>query len=60
MPNLRIFDMDHIGSVQYSREVYHNLIHEFNPSFWTKKQMFFTHEHDAQDVGSGKFYSTNP
>ncbi|CAF1134906.1 unnamed protein product [Rotaria sordida] len=61
MPYLRVFDVNHDGSIQHNLSRYHNWIDQFNSSFWTKKQWFFTHQHDWQDtIGSGIFYSTNP
>ncbi len=61
MPNLRVFDINHDGSVQHDLERYHNWINEFTSSFWISKQWFFTHQHDFQDtMGSGIFYSTKP
>ncbi|CAF1190306.1 unnamed protein product [Rotaria sordida] len=61
MPYLRIFDINHDGSIQHNLSRYHNWINQFNSSFWTEKQWFFTHQHDCQDtIGSGIFYSTNP
>lgn len=61
MPNLRIFDINHDGSVQASPFEYHNFINQFNSSFWFKKQWFFTHQHDCEErLDTGIFYSTNP
>ncbi|CAF1339664.1 unnamed protein product [Rotaria sordida] len=55
MPNLHTFDISHDGGT------YHDLINQFNSSFWIKKQWFFTHQHDLQEtLDSGIFYSTNP
>ncbi|CAF1424392.1 unnamed protein product [Rotaria sordida] len=55
MPNLHTFDISHDGGT------YHDLINQFNSSFWIKKQWFFTHQHDSQEtLDSGIFYSTNP
>ncbi|CAF4187706.1 unnamed protein product [Rotaria sordida] len=61
MPYLRIFDINHDGSIQHNLSRYHNWIDQFNSTFWNEKQWFFTHQHDWQDtIGSGIFYSTNP
>ncbi|CAF4099524.1 unnamed protein product, partial [Rotaria sordida] len=61
MPYLRIFDINHDGSIQHNLSRYHNWINQFNSSFWAEKQWFFTHQHNCQDtIGSGIFYSTNP
>jgi hypothetical protein len=62
MPNLRIFDINHHDSVLDNNPLtYHDLINQFNSSFWIEKQWFFTHQHDWQErFDSGIFYSTNP
>jgi hypothetical protein len=58
MPNLRVFDIHHTGSAL----TYHDLINQFNSSFWIQRQWFFTHQHDWQATleDNGIFYSTNP
>jgi hypothetical protein len=61
MPNLRMFDINHDGFRQNSPLSYHNLIKQFNSSFWIEKQWFFSHQHDSPDeLETGIFYSTNP
>ncbi|CAF4984237.1 unnamed protein product [Rotaria sp. Silwood1] len=61
MPNLRTFDISHDGGTYHNQLTYHDLINQFNSSFWIKKQWFFTHQHDSQETfDSGLFYSTNP
>ncbi|CAF3494983.1 unnamed protein product [Rotaria socialis] len=60
MPCLRIFDMNHCDSIRNNSLTYHDLIDQFNSSFWISKQWFFTHQHDwQQSLESGMFYSTN-
>ncbi|CAF1415118.1 unnamed protein product [Adineta steineri] len=57
MPNLCIFDMNHTGLA----DKYHDLINNFNSSFWIDKQWYFTHEHISKDNSqTGIFYSINP
>jgi hypothetical protein len=57
MPNLRVFDINHNGL----GENYHDLINEFNSSFWINKKWFFAHQHTwNRGSGSGIFYSINP
>jgi hypothetical protein len=41
MPNLRIFDIDHEGSQQINQVTYHDLINQFNSSFYIEKNVFF-------------------
>ncbi|CAF0827653.1 unnamed protein product [Rotaria sp. Silwood1] len=61
MPNLRVFDINHEGSEQINQLTYHNLINQFNSSFYIEKKWCFTHQHYWQEtVKSGIFYSTNP
>jgi hypothetical protein len=61
MPNLRIFDINHDGSARNNSLTYHDLINQFNSSFWIEKQWFFTHQHDwLERLDSGLFYSTDP
>jgi hypothetical protein len=61
MPNLRIFDINHDSLVRSNPLSYHDLIDQFNSSFWIEKQWFFTHQHDRKgSLNSGIFYSTNP
>jgi hypothetical protein len=58
MPNLRIFDIHYNGSAL----TYHDLISQFNSSFWIQRQWYFTHQHNWQATSedNGIFYSTNP
>jgi hypothetical protein len=61
MPNLRIFDFSHNGLPGNNVLTYHDLIDQFNSSFWISKQWFFTHEHTWQENSdNGIFYSTDP
>ncbi|CAF3954073.1 unnamed protein product, partial [Rotaria sordida] len=61
MPNPRIFDINHEGSQQINQVTYHDLINQFNSSFYIEKKWFFTHQHYWQEtIKSGIFYSTNP
>ncbi|CAF1333514.1 unnamed protein product [Rotaria sordida] len=57
MPSLRVFDINHRGSALK----YHDLIDQFNSSFWIERKWFFTHQHHAEEtLDYGMFYSTNP
>ncbi|CAF4064356.1 unnamed protein product, partial [Adineta steineri] len=57
MPNLRIFNMNHTGLA----DKYHDVINQFNSSFWITKQWYFTHEHITKyNSQTGIFYSMNP
>ncbi|CAF4356266.1 unnamed protein product, partial [Adineta steineri] len=57
MPNLRIFNMNHTGLA----DKYHDVINQFNSSFWINKKWYFTHEHITKDnAQTGIFYSMNP
>ncbi|CAF1267412.1 unnamed protein product [Rotaria sordida] len=61
MSNLRIFDINHSGLVGNNSSIYHDVINEFNSSFWILKQWFFKHQHSwEKGSDSGIFYSTNP
>jgi len=61
MPNLRIFDINHCGYGPHNRLTFHDLINQFNSSFWIEKQWVFTHHHDwHEDLNHGIFYSTDP
>jgi hypothetical protein len=61
MPNLRIFDVNFHGYASKNQLTFHDLINQFNSSFWIEKQWFFTHQHDCQeDLTSGILYSTDP
>jgi len=61
MPNLRVFDINHDGLVQNGPLSYHDLINQFNTSFWIERKWFFTHQHDWQArLDSAVFHSTDP
>ena len=61
MPNLRVFDINHDGLVQNGPFSYHDLIKQFNSSFWMERKWFFTHQHDWQArLDSAIFHSTDP
>jgi len=61
MPHLRIFDINHHGYAPDNQLTFHDLINQFNSSFWIEKQWFFTHQHDwKKDLNSGILYSTDP
>ena len=61
MPNLRIFDFNHDGSTRFGSSSYHDLVKQFNSSFWTTRKWFFTHQHDWQGrLDSGVLHSTDP
>ncbi|CAF4392067.1 unnamed protein product, partial [Rotaria sp. Silwood2] len=61
MPYLRIFDINHKGSIQNNNLTYHDVINRFNLPFWLEKEWYFAHQHDwPHSLNSGIFYSTNP
>ncbi|CAF1379616.1 unnamed protein product [Rotaria sordida] len=61
MPYLRIFDINHTGSIGKNNFTYHHRINQFNSSFWMEKKWFFTHQHDQKNqLISGILYSTTP
>ncbi|CAF4438126.1 unnamed protein product [Rotaria sp. Silwood2] len=61
MPYLRIFDINHEGSIRNNDLTYHDVINQFNSSFWIEKKYFFSHQHNWQEkLDTGIFYSTNP
>jgi len=61
MPNLRVFDVSFDEGVYDANDLtYHDVINQFNSSFWINKQWFFTHQHDwRESPNNGIFYSTN-
>ncbi|CAF0916788.1 unnamed protein product [Rotaria sordida] len=61
MPYLRIFDINHEGSIRNNKLTYHDIIDRFNSSFWLEKEWYFSHQHNwSHSLDSGIFYSTNP
>ena len=38
MPNLRLFDINHDGFTRNNPLTYHELVNQFNSSFWISKQ----------------------
>ncbi|CAF3666684.1 unnamed protein product [Rotaria sordida] len=61
MSYLRIFDINHQGSVSNNNLTYHDIINQFNSSFWNEKKWFFTHQHEWEHrLNTGIFYSTSP
>ncbi|CAF3832632.1 unnamed protein product [Rotaria sordida] len=60
MPYLRIFDINHEDWITNKNLKYHDMIHQFNSSFWMEKRWFFTHQHLWSESNSGVFYSTAP
>ncbi|CAF4399585.1 unnamed protein product [Rotaria sp. Silwood2] len=61
MPYLRIFDLNHEGSVKTNSLTYHDIINGFNSSFWIENKWFFTHQHIRKDEpDNGILYSTTP
>jgi hypothetical protein len=61
MPSLRIFDVNFYGFGMPNQLTFHELVNQFNSSFWMDKQWFFTHQHGWQeDLNHGMLYSTNP
>ncbi|CAF1522426.1 unnamed protein product, partial [Rotaria sordida] len=61
MPYLRIFDIHHQAFLVNMNSSYHDIINQFNSSFWNEKKWFFTHQHNREyRLDSGIFYSTGP
>ncbi|CAF4041480.1 unnamed protein product, partial [Rotaria sp. Silwood1] len=62
MPYLRIFDIHHQCFVTDNKLKDHDIINQFNSSFWNEKKWFFTHQHKWKhhQLDSGIFYSTSP
>ncbi|CAF1489053.1 unnamed protein product [Rotaria sordida] len=61
MSYLRIFYINHQGSINNNNLTYHHIINQFNSSFWNEKKWFFTHQHQWEySLNSGIFYSTCP
>ena len=61
MPNLRIFDLNIQSYGPKNQLTFHDLINQFNSSFWIEKQWSFTHQHDRpNDINHGILYSTDP
>ncbi|CAF3926627.1 unnamed protein product [Rotaria sp. Silwood1] len=61
MPNLRVYNVNYHGFGLPNQETFHELVDQFNSSFWISKQWFFTHQHDWQEnFNYGIFYSTDP
>ncbi|CAF1365880.1 unnamed protein product [Rotaria sordida] len=59
MPSLPIFDINHKDFIKNNNLTYHNMIHQFNSSFWIEKRWFFTHQHYWKSkLNRGIFYST--
>jgi hypothetical protein len=60
LPNLRIFDINHDHDITDDQLSFHDLINQFNSSFWIEKQWFFIHQHAwLGNLDNGEFYSTN-
>ncbi|CAF4622398.1 unnamed protein product, partial [Rotaria sp. Silwood2] len=61
MPNLRIFDIYHSSIIQNNDLIYLLLIYQFDSSFWTQRQWFFTHRHNREKkLDSVIIHSINP
>ncbi|CAF3283472.1 unnamed protein product [Rotaria sp. Silwood2] len=61
MPYLRIFDINHEYSIEKNDLTYHDIINQFNSSFWIENKWFFTHQHRrTHGSHTGIFYSTVP
>ena len=61
MPKLHRFDFHHDGGVRNDSLLYHQLINQFNSSFWTQRGWHFAHQHTSiKDSSNGIFYSTDP
>ncbi|CAF1520734.1 unnamed protein product, partial [Rotaria sp. Silwood1] len=65
MPNLQTFDFYHDGlfCIMYIRNPlkFHEIINQFNSSFWTERKWFFTHQHTShKTLDCGIFYSIEP
>ncbi|CAF4167669.1 unnamed protein product, partial [Rotaria sordida] len=61
MSYLRIFYINHQGYVNNNNLTYHDIINQFNSSFWNENKWFFTHQHQWKyRLDTGIFYSTGP
>ncbi|CAF1415359.1 unnamed protein product [Rotaria sordida] len=61
MSYLRIFYINHQGYVNNNNLTYHDIINQFNSSFWNENKWFFTHQHQWKyRLDTGIFYSTRP
>ncbi|CAF0923543.1 unnamed protein product [Rotaria sordida] len=50
MPYLRIFDINHEGSIQNNNLTYHDIIDRFNSSFWLEKECSYTSDMNLNSV----------
>jgi hypothetical protein len=65
MPNLQVFDLFHnaIARISYTDNplAFHDLIDQFNSSFWIERKWFFAHQHTCPGTfDCGVFYSIEP
>ncbi|CAF4495990.1 unnamed protein product [Rotaria sp. Silwood2] len=61
MSYLRIFYINHQGYVNNNNLTYHDIINQFNSSFWNENKWFFTHQHQWKyRLDTGIFYSNVP
>ncbi|CAF4163292.1 unnamed protein product, partial [Rotaria sordida] len=61
MSYLRIFDINHQGSVNNNNLTYHDIINQFNSSFWNEKKWFFTYYYESKHhCNFETFYSIVP
>ncbi|CAF3988763.1 unnamed protein product, partial [Rotaria sp. Silwood1] len=61
MSYLRIFYINHQGNVSNNNLTYHDIINQFNSSFWNENKWFFTYQHQWKyRIDTGIFYSTGP
>ncbi|CAF1017781.1 unnamed protein product [Rotaria sp. Silwood1] len=61
MSYLRIFYINHQGNVNNNNLTYHDIINQFNSSFWNENKWFFTYQHQWKyRIDTGIFYSTGP
>ncbi|CAF4266085.1 unnamed protein product, partial [Rotaria sordida] len=61
IPYLRIFDIHHQCFLTDNKLKDHDIINQFNSSFWNEKKWFFTHQHKLEHgFNTGHFYSIRP
>ena len=64
MPNLRVFDFQHqynLLDFNEDRQTYESRFHQFNSTFWLKRQWFFEYQYQSNEHSDiAVFYTINP